>query len=275
MLLVSCAMHESAEDDSRFGMVVLDVGQGLAQIAHADSQLIAFDMGSSSADSVWINAYGQLGQPSIQSIVISHCHEDHYGGLRLLQKDLYFSGSIFVSQFADIPKLQSVIGDSNNSARFKAVVQGDTLPGIGDAVFICLWPPDSATMEPPLKKQILADQNRSSLCFRVDHGYASILITGDIDTLVEKELSKEYERELLCDAIVIPHHGSTYSFSAEFLGYVNPEYALFSFGVNNQYGHPNGAMVDFCASQLRAEVIETPQGHIWGMSNGVYWAWEQ
>ena len=41
------------------------------------------------------------------------------------------------------------------------------------------------------------------------------------------------------DVFKVPHHGSKNSNVKEFFDIVNPEYAVVSYGNNNNYGHPN------------------------------------
>jgi len=40
------------------------------------------------------------------------------------------------------------------------------------------------------------------------------------------------------------HHGSKTSSSAEFVGYVSPEFAVVSAGDENRYGHPHQSVLD-------------------------------
>ncbi len=48
---------------------------------------------------------------------------------------------------------------------------------------------------------------------------------------------------LAADFVKVPHHGSPNRSSA-FPGYVTPDYAVFSYGLGNPYGHPNPDVVD-------------------------------
>ena len=62
-----------------------------------------------------------------------------------------------------------------------------------------------------------------------------ILLTGDIEQKIEKELPKIGH----VDILKVPHHGSNTSSSKEFIDNVNPKYSLISVDKNNRYGHPN------------------------------------
>ena len=58
-----------------------------------------------------------------------------------------------------------------------------------------------------------------------------------------EELIKNYESELPCDIIKVPHHGSKYSSSEAFIEKVSPALAVFQVGRNN-YGHPSNEVID-------------------------------
>ena len=47
-----------------------------------------------------------------------------------------------------------------------------------------------------------------------------------------------------CDILKVAHHGSKYSTSAEFVKYIDPEYAVISSGKNNIYGHPSDEVIE-------------------------------
>ncbi|MDD4123559.1 MAG: MBL fold metallo-hydrolase, partial [Bacilli bacterium] len=64
------------------------------------------------------------------------------------------------------------------------------------------------------------------------------LFTGDISSIVEKNIIKEYP-DLRIDVLKISHHGSKTSTSEEFLKSIKPTLAIISVGKNNYYGHPN------------------------------------
>ena len=50
-------------------------------------------------------------------------------------------------------------------------------------------------------------------------------------------LSKNYD--VKCDVLKLGHHGSSTSTSDRFLEAANPQYAVISCGVDNDYGHPH------------------------------------
>ena len=63
------------------------------------------------------------------------------------------------------------------------------------------------------------------------------LVTGDADSFVEEMLVKYYNIPDL-ELLVLGHHGSAGSTSAELLDALLPELAVVSAGLHNSYGHP-------------------------------------
>jgi competence protein ComEC len=69
-------------------------------------------------------------------------------------------------------------------------------------------------------------------------GY-SLLLTGDIETLQERQLLQEQSAESLrATVMLMPHHGSQSSSSEAFLDTVKPEAALVQAGYLNRFHHP-------------------------------------
>jgi competence protein ComEC len=65
-----------------------------------------------------------------------------------------------------------------------------------------------------------------------------VLIAGDIERAAERELLRRAPGLLPADALVVPHHGSATSSTAEFVETVAPRYAVFTVGYRNRFGHP-------------------------------------
>ena len=86
------------------------------------------------------------------------------------------------------------------------------------------------------------NENAVSMIMKLDYKGCSILFTGDIDSEGEFELIEKMGRELDCDIVTVPHHGSKYSSSDEFIKTLSPELAVFQVGRNN-YGHPSEEVI--------------------------------
>jgi len=252
---------------------VLDVGQGLSQIACRNSRAVVWDMGDTPAFGKWQDGYAALQSPFIEAIVISHGDMDHKGGLGLLPADAHFSGLVITSFYEDTAGLRAFAKDWSPSIHFRPVRAGDTLALLQGVYIECLWPPKDSTADQWFASSN-NNKNRFSLCFRVEYGNTSFFITSDIDTFAENKIVEQYRYMLRSDIVVVPHHGSAGSMHSLFYGYADPSIAIISCGMNNQYNHPADAVVRFLAFQMLYTLFDTRfKGHVVGASNGNYWSW--
>lgn len=134
--------------------------------------------------------------------------------------------------------------DSKNYERFKTIVKeekikvvevkkGDKLKIEGNIKLEILWP-----REEQMQENIL---NNNSIVAKLSNPYCSILFTGDIEEIAEKQIVKEYKNSNILKATILKvgHHGSRTSSIQEFLEMVKPNIALIGVGKNNTFGHPN------------------------------------
>lgn len=272
---MSCSItdniDEQQSDFSELTFSVLKVGQALSQIGVKDNCAVVWDMGDNDDFSLWHDGYNQVGTPFIKAIVISHGDMDHYGGLQFLPYSIAFSGMIVTSPYEDTAALRAFMPSKWGAlVRFRIVKQGDTLSLLNNVLIECLWPPYSSQNNDWVENNFT--KNRFSLCFKVTYNSTSALITSDIDTIAKSKLADIYEFDLCSDIVVVPHHGSKGSLLARFYGYVNPDVAIVSCGLNNQYGHPADDVVKFLAFQMGITLYDTRyDGHVTSTSNGIYW----
>lgn len=85
--------------------------------------------------------------------------------------------------------------------------------------------------------------NNNSIVARLTYGQASVLLPGDIEAEVERELVEE-TAPLDSTVLKVAHHGSCSSTTQEFLDTVNPELVVISVGAENDFGHPCPDVLD-------------------------------
>jgi competence protein ComEC len=71
-----------------------------------------------------------------------------------------------------------------------------------------------------------------------------VLLTGDIERSTERELLRRAPELLPADVLLVPHHGSATSSSAEFVKEIAPRYAVFAVGYRNRFGHPREEVLE-------------------------------
>lgn len=87
------------------------------------------------------------------------------------------------------------------------------------------------------------EPNANSIVARLDYGSFSMLLTGDAEEQTEHSLLTK-DLNLGAQVLKVPHHGSKYASSNDFLNRVKPEIAIISCGAWNRYGHPSQAVLD-------------------------------
>lgn len=91
-----------------------------------------------------------------------------------------------------------------------------------------------------------ADSNNSSLVIKItgtgSEGF-SYLVTGDTENERWKAINTEAGNRLASDVMAAPHHGARDANNAATLLLVSPNTVLVSAGIDNQYGHPDPAVL--------------------------------
>ncbi len=103
-----------------------------------------------------------------------------------------------------------------------------------------LWPNN--------EKQIHENMpNNNSIVCKLSYINFSILFTGDIEQIAEKQILKQYKNNLKVlnsNILKVAHHGSRTSSIEEFIKAVKPKMALIGVGKDNKFGHPNEEVID-------------------------------
>ncbi|GEM_PF-2656804 len=232
----------------------VSVGQGDAiYVEFPDGKNALIDGGPSSSSSGPLALFlRERGISSIDHVVLTHPHSDHYKGLQHVFAN-YTVGAFYDTRVDN----SSATGD--NAVRAKAEELGVTTvyPAPGEVLD---W---SAGVEvkvlsschEPFASKNSETLNNCSIVVRLEYGGASLLFTGDAGEDVEARLVKEYGAGLRSDILKVGHHGSRYSSTSPFLAAVRPARAYIEVGSNN-YGHPHPEAVSRLL-EAGAEIFRT------------------
>lgn len=220
-------------DQKLFEISVLDVGQGDAILFEAPTgQVMLVDGGP---DKRILRRLGEelpFWERRIDMIVVSHPHEDHYGGLQ----------SVVERYSVGVVLLTGIETRSQSYQQFVQTVQKRNIPiylvekqeqvSLGDVQLDIIYPDHS------LKGHWISNLNNSSIVIRVAYKEIDMLLTGDAEEEEEAELIATGV-DVTADILKVGHHGSDTSSTESFVKAVSPEIAVISSGKGNKYGHPS------------------------------------
>ncbi len=243
-LLSIRALLPSAEPEVYFP----DVGQGdAAVITLPGGKNILIDGGGTYDDRFDVGRrvlapfLWNRGIRKLDLVVLSHPHPDHMNGLlfilnRFEVRELWTHGLD-----TDLPGHADLLRLAAEKHVIHIVRRAVDPPVIlGPAELTVLHP--AASFRSRERKGYAAENDRS-LVFRVALAGRVLLFTGDIGRGAEAGLIRA-GKDVKCDLIKVPHHGSKSSSSAGFVRAAAPAVSVFTVGKKNRYRHPADEVVE-------------------------------
>ena len=233
LVLLMTVLHASPRREvGDLTVHVLDVGQGQAILVETSQHALLYDTGPGSstgweAGSSLVVPYLQsLGLGSVDRTIVSHGDSDHSAG---------FSGIVAM----DV-KPGDVLSSDRRFGRPCLAGESWTWDGVQFSI-----------LHPGPGLPYLG--NDSSCVLRIDSDGLSVLIPGDVSSVVESRLSRNASP---VDVLVAAHHGSGSSTSAEFLHAFDPGLVVFSRGAYNRFAMPHVDVMDRVAGRNLADTAQ-------------------
>ena len=256
-------------------ITVLDVGQGDAIfIACPNGQTLLVDGGPRSpawdaGARVIVPFLRAKGHRRVDTMIVSHPHLDHYGGLSAVVESVDV-GEIVSSGVTSTSGSYRAWRETveQHGIPYRTVVKGDTLAALGGVRGVFLHP-DRFFVSGASK----AHANDVSVVLRLSYGEFSMLLTGDIEEKAEYAVTRA-PAALKSTVLKSPHHGSITSSGTTFLHAVDPEAVAVSVGLINAFRHPSPQVMERYRRR-GAEVYRTDRGGaVIIRSDGQSWAME-
>ena len=210
-------------------LVIFDVGQGLSVAAQTQHHALLYDSGpdfsgdTDSGNRILVPALRALGIAELDGLILTHNDLDHTGG------------AASVMQAMPVGWLSSSLPDDQPLLKLAKQTQRcmDGQQWNWDGINFEMLHPDAASYA----DDKISNNNRGCV-LRISVGNQHILLAADIEKNSEARLLKEHMDKLPTTLLVVPHHGSKTSSTIGFVIATLPDYAVFTAGYRNSFGHP-------------------------------------
>ena len=205
--------------------MLIDAGGPTGSIAEAATATSFFDVGEEVvAPYLWSRRVRRL-----DTLVLSHAHSDHMGGMPAILRDLR-PRELWVSLDAHAEAFTALLAEARSLGITVRHLQAGQTFAWGDEQIAVLSPE-------PAYSNSAAPKNDDSLVLRVQYGQSSILLEGDAEAPSERAMLAAHAVAPVT-LLKVGHHGSLTSTTPEFLAAAAPHSAVISTGLNNHFGHP-------------------------------------
>ncbi|MDI6783387.1 MAG: ComEC/Rec2 family competence protein [bacterium] len=236
-------------------MTFLSIGQGDCTILKfPNDKTMLIDGGEYVAGKRILVPYlRRQGIERLDTVVLTHPHNDHVGGLIEVLNN--FSVGRVIDRKQEqydqdyYPRFCQIIQQKKISVQ--SVVRGDNLLVYSGATIRFLNPVLG------LLKTYRSEINNNSIVLQVIYGRVTTMFTGDIEQEAENDLVQT-SIPLGATILKVPHHGSATASETSFLNEVEPQIAVISVGKNNWYNLPSPKTID-TLNQMMVQVYRTDQ----------------
>ena len=220
--------------ETRTGLKVafLDVGQGDAIFVEApNGNQVLIDGGPNKTVLRELAKQMPFYDRSIDAIILTHPHLDHYGGL----VDVLDNYKINLEMDSGNDNPESIGFDiyarklEEEKAK-RIFAKNGMRVNLDKGLYLDI-------LLPVINKKGMSAHDEMVVA-RLVYGNNSFLLTGDMEDNLENYLLG-FGGSLRSDVLKVGHHGSKTSTSENFLGAIRPSLAVISVGKNNKYGHPH------------------------------------
>ncbi|MFZ2189200.1 MAG: MBL fold metallo-hydrolase [Candidatus Magasanikiibacteriota bacterium] len=228
----------TTEQQDKLKITFLDVGQGDATfIEFPDGQQMLVDC---AIDGRILEALGRVMDyydHDIDYLLITHPDSDHYGGCAEVLKRFDVKNIIYNGTKKEYDDFWVAFWQAVQAEQAKYVeVDHEDVWEIASTSLHWLYPDQPLALATSTWQK---ESNNGSIVFELNYNGKEALFMGDAEIDLEKYLLNTYGEQLETDILKVGHHGSSGASHQEFVDVVSPEYAIFSAGKNNQFGHPS------------------------------------
>jgi beta-lactamase superfamily II metal-dependent hydrolase len=209
----------------------IDVGQGDATLLKGPDFTVLIDAGRHDRNDI-VPYLKHQSVSRINLLVGTHPHADHIGQFEQVLYNFEVN-EVWLS------------GDHHTSHTFEntinAIIQTNVdyrEPEANEKFTL-----GSLTIEVLHPSQVTGDLNNGSIVLRIKYGEVVFLFMGDAEIYAEQEIVNNFQT-LKSHILKVGHHASNTSSSYDLLYRVSPDIAIYSAGMENEYGHPHAKTIE-------------------------------
>ena len=218
----------------------IDVGQGDSILIRVNNKVLLIDSGPKSSKSKLTKYLNSLNIKNIDYLIATHPHEDHIGNISTIinnyKVNKFYSPKV-TTNTKTFEKIVSTL--KNNNLKITILDNTTSSINLGNNTSVKVYSPIEDFKDDNL--------NNYSPIIKITFGKTSFLFTGDAEEYVEKQVVNNVSN-LSSNVLKLGHHGSSSSTCKEFLDAVNPDIAIITVGIDNEYGHPHNEVLDLLKS---------------------------
>lgn len=255
--------------DNNLKIGCLDVGQGDATVLKLPTgEIIVIDCNVADTNVDIVSFLKSCGVESIDYLIITHPHYDHFSGLQKLVDNFEIRNLMEPSI-----ERTDITGDSEAQYdEYRSAVNGlerrgvDILhPSAGSDVYrqigevrLYNFGPSRAVLE--RSEGLEREVHMNSLVLKIEYGNFSMLFSGDVNQDGWRRISKYYD----IDSTVLhaSHHGSTSGCDEECMTKITPLRTVISAGRGNPFGHPDSEAVSIYRKHSTNGIKTTKNGSL-------------
>lgn len=214
----------------------LDVGMGDSQYIYHAGKSVLIDGGTPYEKGHILDVMKITGEKKIDLAIISHEHNDHYGGIvELLEdgliKEIYMTANAYKKLEGKYPSIGTY------KAKNHLIIVDRTME-------IDLYSNWRFKLYSPTVES--NDPNDNSIVCLFQRREMDFLFTGDAEAKEEAWIIGQVLPDMLgeIEYLKVAHHGSKTSSTESFLLAARPNYGMISVGENNRYGLPDEEILE-------------------------------
>lgn len=244
-LIAAGPAHPAAGLTEPVSLTFFDVGRGDALLIHQpDRCAVLIDAGPPGRGRALAAALARKGISRLDRLIVSHPHQDHFGGVLALPSGLAI-GEVNDNGVDNAPERHfPAYRDWRARQRYRPLQKGDRWQ-CGEILFTVLGADRLQRPVPAI--------NDTSLVLRLDIGPVGLLLPGDLEPEGQKALAA-HAGQLDVEIFKVPHHGAADRHLGVWLERISPELSVISTGGNTPLDAPDLKTL---------QDIEQMSGRIW------------